>query len=73
MSYEDALTALGNATNWHKSSRSQAQNGCVEVGSTGGYVGVRDSKIGAESPVLPFTAAEWAAFTEKAKAGSFDR
>jgi hypothetical protein len=33
MRYEDAAVALAAATNWHKSSRSQAQNGCVEVGS----------------------------------------
>jgi hypothetical protein len=33
MRYEDAAAALAAATNWHKSSRSEAQNGCVEVGS----------------------------------------
>jgi hypothetical protein len=33
MRYEDATAALAAATNWHKSSWSEAQNGCVEVGS----------------------------------------
>lgn len=71
MNRQEAITALTSATNWRKSTRSK-QNGCVEVGSIGSYVGVRDSKIGAESPVLPFTAAEWAAFTASVGSGKFD-
>jgi hypothetical protein len=49
------------ATNWHKSSYS-TQNGCVEVGVGHAVVGVRDSKLGAGSPVLAFNAQAWAAF-----------
>ncbi|MGQ0840010.1 DUF397 domain-containing protein [Actinokineospora sp.] len=33
MRYEDAAAALATATNWHKSTYSDAANGCVEVGS----------------------------------------
>ena len=63
MRYEDAVTALTAATNWHKASFSQGQeNGCVEVGSLPGLVGVRDTKLGAASPILAFAPEEWEAF-----------
>jgi hypothetical protein len=63
MRYEDAVTALTAATNWHKASFSQGQeNGCVEVGSVPGLVGVRDTKLGAASPVLAFGPRGWVAF-----------
>ena len=67
------LAEPNTVVNWRKSSRSQAQNGCVEVGSGADRVGVRDSKLGAGSPVLVFTAAEWASFTAGARRGAFDR
>lgn len=63
----------GRITNWRKSSRSHAANGCVEVGSSSDHVGVRDSKLGSTSPVLLFTASEWSAFTASAQQGTFDR
>lgn len=45
---------------WFKASRSGGQNGCVEVNLTLPHVvGVRDSKLGARSPVLVFTAPPW--------------
>ncbi|SDY10517.1 protein of unknown function [Micromonospora pattaloongensis] len=47
---------------WHKSSRSNQQNNCVEVATNlRGVVAVRDSKdrVG---PVLAFTPAAWRAF-----------
>jgi hypothetical protein len=47
---------------WRKSSYSQAQNGCVEVGSNPTVVGVRDSKLGDASPVLTFSRKRFAAF-----------
>jgi hypothetical protein len=63
MRYEDAITALAAATNWHKASFSQGgENGCIEVGSTSGHVGVRDTKLGAVSPILAFTPTNWEAF-----------
>jgi hypothetical protein len=68
METEDALVALAGATNWHKSSYSKENGGCVEVGSVelnddtnARLVGVRDSKQ-IDSPVLPFTGATWMAF-----------
>ena len=57
---------------WIKSSYSQA-SACVELNGFGsGIVGVRDSKLGSESPVLTFGANEIRAFLEGAKAGEFD-
>ncbi|MCX2732986.1 DUF397 domain-containing protein [Saccharopolyspora sp. NFXS83] len=63
----------GRITRWRKSSRSHAANGCVEVGSTMGHVGVRDSKLGCTSPILTFTASTWSDFTAATRAGTFDR
>lgn len=63
----------GRITNWRKSRRSHAANGCVEVGTSTDHVGVRDSKLGSTSPVLLFTASEWSEFTAGARHGAFDR
>ncbi|MFE6000390.1 DUF397 domain-containing protein [Streptomyces sp. NPDC056454] len=52
-------------TNWHKSSYSGGEGeNCVEQGVSpaDGAVGVRDTKRGEESPVLPFSSAAWSAF-----------
>ncbi|MGH3869967.1 MAG: DUF397 domain-containing protein [Pseudonocardiaceae bacterium] len=63
MRYKDAVATLAATTNWHKASFSQGQeNGCLEVGSVAGLVGVRDTKLGAASPILAFTPTEWDAF-----------
>lgn len=73
MSYDDAVSALAAATNWHKASFSQGQeSGCVEVGTVPGLVGVRDTKLGPASPILAFTEHEWKAFLQGAKQGEFD-
>jgi hypothetical protein len=58
--------------NWRKSSFTD--NGtCVELADLGGgIVGVRDDKLGDESPVLAFTRDEMRAFLLGAKAGEFD-
>jgi hypothetical protein len=48
---------------WTKSSRSnQGGTDCVELATAGGWVGVRDSKLGTASPVLAFTPAAMKAF-----------
>ncbi|MGH3565527.1 MAG: DUF397 domain-containing protein [Pseudonocardia sp.] len=73
MKYEDAVSALAAATDWHKASYSNGNDsGCVEVGTVPGLVGVRDTKLGDASPILAFTEAEWAAFTAGVRNNEFD-
>ncbi len=73
MNRESALTALTHATNWRKSTRSQGENGCVEVAAVPGLTGVRDSKLGASSPVLSMTDTSFRAFLADVKTGRFDQ
>ncbi len=51
---------------WRKSSYSNGQGDCVEVGCKAEGVAVRDAKL-AMSPVLAFTPDAWAAFTASLK------
>ncbi len=56
---------------WRKSSYSSDQGGnCVEVAGLGGGRAVRDSKD-PSGPALVLTAAGWAAFTARVRAGEF--
>jgi hypothetical protein len=64
--YEEAVAALATAS-WFKSTYSQGQNDCVEVGSVPSVVGVRDSKLSPASPILAFGPASWATFTDGLK------
>lgn len=58
---------------WRKSSRSNGGGAaCVMVAQVSGAAGVRDSKLGQASPVLPFTADAWTSFLRDVKVGSFD-
>jgi len=57
-------------TGWVKSSYSSNDGNCVEVAFLGDGVAVRDSKD-PDGPVLRFTRAEWAAFTDGVRAGEF--
>lgn len=55
-----------------RTSRSCAASNCVQVASlTTGEVGFRDSKQ-RDSPILPFSRSEFAAFVQGVKAGDFD-
>lgn len=53
--------------NWRKSSRSQGESGCVETAEAPGHIGVRDTKLGAASPVLSFETRAWRAVIEAVK------
>ncbi|MCP9624437.1 DUF397 domain-containing protein [Nocardia otitidiscaviarum] len=58
---------------WFKSSYSTSGGECVEAAHLpGGSVGVRDSTLGEESPVLLFDGPAWDAFTSAVDAGRFD-
>ncbi|HET9258479.1 MAG TPA: DUF397 domain-containing protein [Pseudonocardiaceae bacterium] len=73
MNHHDALAALSTATGWRKSTRSDAQNCCLEAtADVPGWIGVRDTKLGAHSPVLAFTAAQWTALLTAVKIKKFD-
>ena len=53
---------------WRKASKSVFEGNCVEVGVAGDEVGIRDSKLGADSPVLTFDRAAFRAFVDDVKA-----
>lgn len=59
-------------TTWRKAAASGSQN-CVEVAHAAGSWLIRDSKLGDDSPVLQFTAAEFEAFLAGVKRGEFDQ
>jgi hypothetical protein len=59
---------------WHKSSRSQGNGECVEMGQNDGpLVGLRDTKDEGHGPVLSFRRSVWTAFVVGAKSGDFDQ
>lgn len=60
------------AANYRKSSRSSGAQNCVMVGTAAGWVGIQDSKLGADSPILAFTTAEWRALIAAIRAGELD-
>ena len=69
MNTNDLATAKG-----FKSSRSNAENNCVEVAFLGtDGVAVRDSKDNGHGPIMVFTPAEWDAFIGGAADGEFNR
>lgn len=58
---------------WRKASASASNGSCVELADLGdGVVGVRDSKLGNDSPVLQFSRSEVAAWLAGVKDGEFD-
>lgn len=46
--------------NWRKSSYSNNGGACVEVAAAPGVVGVRDPKLGEDSPIVAISRAEGA-------------
>jgi hypothetical protein len=56
----EAVQALGRA-HWSRSSHSKGQDTCVEVATAAGWVGIRDSTLGVDSPVLMVGPVEWRA------------
>jgi uncharacterized protein DUF397 len=58
---------------WRKSSRSHGGGGaCVMVAYIPGAAGVKDSKLGDASPILPFSTPAWSAFLHEVKTGKHD-
>ncbi|NHD16295.1 MULTISPECIES: DUF397 domain-containing protein [unclassified Actinopolyspora] len=58
---------------WRKSSRSSGNGGaCVEVGIAPSAAGVRDTKLGDNSPTLAFTRSQWNTFLDTLREGSLD-
>jgi len=57
------------ATDWHKSSYSDAERDCIEQGVTPtGSVAVRDTKMRKTGPVLQFSKDQWAQFVASVSA-----
>ncbi|MGW1681181.1 DUF397 domain-containing protein [Saccharopolyspora sp. NPDC002376] len=61
-----------NFASWRKSSRSIQNQNCVEIGFAPGRAGIRDTKLGASSPVLDIDGAAFAAFVRRVQDGAFD-
>ncbi|MGH3827691.1 MAG: DUF397 domain-containing protein [Pseudonocardiaceae bacterium] len=62
INHQLALKALTQASGWRKSSYSKGANDCVEITTeVPGWVGLRDSKLGTDSPALACTRPQWRA------------
>jgi hypothetical protein len=74
VTHKTARANLRNSTQWRKSSYSFPDGQeCVKITTElTEWVGVRDSKLGDDSPVLAFTAAQWRAMLSKARTGQLD-
>lgn len=63
MDIDEFRAALTGVPGWRKSSYSAGASGCVELNSTiPGHIGIRDSKLGEDSPILLFGHREIRAF-----------
>ena len=68
MKHKDVQISLGNCTQWRRSSYSfPAGQQCVEITTElTGWIGIRDSKLGAVSPILAITTKGWHALLASA-------
>ena len=57
---------------WASIGRGKGEDQYVAYARVGDVIGVRDSRLGDESPVLEFTPTEWDAFVAGARGGEFD-
>lgn len=63
MNHQDVVRVLSEVGVWRKSTYSERATDCVEISAeVSGWVGVRDSKLGQNSPILAVSAARWRAF-----------
>jgi hypothetical protein len=58
---------------FRKSTFSNGEANCVEIGIGEGELGVQDSKQKGAGPVLAFHGHEWTAFVADVKAGFYDK
>jgi hypothetical protein len=58
--------------NWHKATKSNGAQGCVEVAQLTNWTGIRDSK-NPGGPVLLVSPDEWGRFLDGAARGEFNR
>ncbi|MBB5159983.1 DUF397 domain-containing protein [Saccharopolyspora phatthalungensis] len=64
------MTLSKHPANWRKSSRSNQETNCVEVGRIDNGAAVRDTKDRAAG-YFTTTAAQWSAFIDAVKSGRF--
>jgi hypothetical protein len=74
VNHKAAQATFHSCTQWRKSSYSFPDGQeCVEITTElPGWIGVRDSKLGTDSPVLAFTAVQWRTMLAGARAGKLD-
>ncbi len=66
------MTVNIDAGGWRKGSRCAAESACVAVAQlSDGRVGIRDTKLPADSPYLAVGRDSWLAFLRGVKAGEF--
>ena len=58
---------------WRKAFRSSFDGNCVEVAGWSHSIGIRDSKLGGQSPVLVFSPDAFREFIVAVNEGKFDR
>ena len=68
-SHSSSYNGCLEAGNWRASSAGGSTE-CAEVASCGHGVAVRDSTLGASSPVLSFGAGEWDEFAARIRKGT---